>query len=210
MFEKHLKPRKKIFLAQLIDAAGLESVFVTEIVKRSAWEVCSAWSWRGRSRINVLQLQSTFQAIKKAARSGGGRVVLLLDSHVAARVIAKRRSSAKALQPLLRKICALGLAFGISISVHFLPTRLNVADDPTRDAVLRDASDGEPWFEKLEQHPSSVQLLSPGLNLNDGLAIGFLSSLDFPPNMALDLALSLFRVSGHKPSDPLQISISIF
>ena len=150
MFEKHLKPRKKIFPGQLIDAAGLESVFVTEIVKRSACEVCSAWSWRGRSRINVLELQSTFQAIKKAARSGGGRVVLLLDSHVAARVIAKRRSSAKALQPLLRKICALGLAFGISISVHFLPTRLNVADDPTRDAVLRDASDGEPWFEKLE------------------------------------------------------------
>ena len=80
MFEKHLKPRNKILPGQLIDVAGLESVFVTEIVKRSAWEVCSAWSWRGRSRINVLELPSTFQSIKKVARSGGGRVVLLLDS----------------------------------------------------------------------------------------------------------------------------------
>ena len=63
---------------------------------------------------------------------GGGRVSLILDSHVALRVIAKGRSSAKSLLPLLRKIMSLSLAFGIAVSIHVGHTRLNIADDLTR------------------------------------------------------------------------------
>ena len=104
MFSKHLDARRQILRSQIIDVSGLESAFVNEVVKRSWWEVSSVWKWHGKSHINVLELASAFQAIKQAARDGGGKVVLLLDSHVAARTIAKGRSSAKALLPLLRKI----------------------------------------------------------------------------------------------------------
>jgi hypothetical protein len=79
MSSRHLDARRQILQNQIINVAGLESAFVNEVVKRSVWEVCSAWKWRGKSHINVLELASAFQAIKRATYDGGGRVVLLLD-----------------------------------------------------------------------------------------------------------------------------------
>ena len=72
-----------------------------------------------------------------------------MDSHEAARATAKERSSAKALTPLLRKIMAVSLAFHLMLAVHLLPTRLKVADDPTRDADVRPAAAGTPWYESM-------------------------------------------------------------
>jgi hypothetical protein len=56
MSSRHLDARRQILQNQIINVAGLESAFVNEVVKRSVWEVCSAWKWRGKSHINVLEL----------------------------------------------------------------------------------------------------------------------------------------------------------
>lgn len=151
LFAKHLRVEKELRKQQRISSQGLESVFVNEIAKRSRWEVSSVWQWKGKSHINVLERASVFQALKKAARRGGGRVSVLLDSHAAARAIAKGRSSARALIPLLRKLMAISFAFHVLLSVHFLPTRLNIAEDPRRDVSLREPSAGVSWLEEMNE-----------------------------------------------------------
>ena len=68
---------------------------------------------------------------------GDIRFAALLDSRVAKCSHAKGRSSSKALMPSLRKGAALQICGGLYPSFGFAPTRLNTADDPTRDAELR-------------------------------------------------------------------------
>ena len=137
LFEKHLRCLGKFTAKHAVQVEGLESPFVNELLRKAQWSEVSSWKWTGSSHINVLELSAAMQALKKAAMRGGGRVSLILDSNVALRVIAKGRSSAKSLMPLLRKIMAISLAFGLQVSVHFGPTRLNIADDPTRSVPLR-------------------------------------------------------------------------
>ena len=137
LFEKHLRALDRFTTANVLKADGLESGLVNELLRKAKWAVDSSWRWTGHSHINVLELTSAFQALKRAVKRGGGRVSLILDSQVAVRVIAKGRSSARSLMPLLRKFMAVGLAFGVAVSAHFGPTRLNVSDDPTRDVPLR-------------------------------------------------------------------------
>ena len=137
LFVDHLALEKVFAKKNDLKAAGLESVLVNELLKRFQWEVSSCWKWTGKSHINVLELASAFQAVRKTALRGGGRTCLLLDSNVAVRAIAKGRSSSKALSSLLRKMMAVSVAFGVVLSVLFAPTRLNVADDPTRSTSLR-------------------------------------------------------------------------
>ena len=75
------------------------------------------------------------------------------------------------------------------MSVHFLPTRLNVADDPTRDVLLRDRCEGRKWFEGLGQKclyqaadlprakrwASNWISLFLGLSFRNGLGLGAIS-----------------------------------
>jgi hypothetical protein len=106
-FAKHLKRRDEFDKERVLRSGGLESTFVNEVLKRSDWSVGSSWKWTGSSHINVLELASALQAVKKSAQRGGGRTCLFLDSNVAASVLAKGRSSAKSLSALLRKLLPL-------------------------------------------------------------------------------------------------------
>eukprot|EP00435_Cladocopium_sp_Y103_P053973 s1965_g17.t1 len=65
------------------------------------------------------------------------RFVGLMDSRVAKGALAKGRSSSKSLQVVCRRSAALQLATGLQPGWCFAPTRLNVADDPTRRVRLR-------------------------------------------------------------------------
>ena len=76
--------------------------------------------------------------MRKLALQGGDlRFCAFLDSRVAKGSISKGRSSARALLPSLRKSAAVQVAFGLYPALGFAPTKLNVADDPTRDQPLR-------------------------------------------------------------------------
>ena len=125
---------------------SLESIFVNEVMKWQSWRVGSSWKWTGSSHVNVLEMASVLQAIKAAARRSGGRVCLL----VVVRSVAKGRSSSKALVSLLCKITAVSLAFGIFISILFIPTRLNVADDPARSVPVRNPQSGRSFLSDLD------------------------------------------------------------
>ena len=150
LFAKHLEVEKRYLQQHALRTEGLESVFVNEFMKVAKWQVRGVWKWSGNSHINILEASGALRSTKESARQGGGRTVLLLDSNVSVRSIAKGRSSARALGALLRKIACVSLAFSVFLSVHFCPTRLNVADDPTRSVPLRASRSGDSFLEDLD------------------------------------------------------------
>ena len=188
-FVDHLKAEELFAARNEVKAYGLESPLVNEIVKKYNWKVGSSWKWTGSSHINVLGLASALQSAKASARRGGGRTCLLLDSNVAVRALAKGRSSSKALSPLLRKFMAISIAFRAMLSLHFVPTRLNVADDPTRSRELRANLGGPSFLDfldleglfKLAELPNLRRWISNwtslflGLCIRHGLRLGSLS-----------------------------------
>ena len=89
LFHDHLQAESKAFEKKNIATEGLESLLVNEIAKKAQWKVSSCWQWKGYSHINVLELASLLQVVKAAARRGGGRTCLLLDSFVALRSTCK-------------------------------------------------------------------------------------------------------------------------
>ena len=78
------------------------------------------------------------------------RLLHLFDSSVSLAAATKGRSSSRSLAPLLGQSCALQLAAGTYCAEAFAPTRLNIADDPTRDAPLREP-EGMPLSKTLPE-----------------------------------------------------------
>ena len=150
LFQKHLVHGRALETRFDLKAEGLESILTNDVACNAHWKVESAWKWKGLSHINIFELASALQVLKKVAREGGGRFVLLLDSFVALRAYAKGRSASKALAPLLRKIMALSVAFDCYGSGLFCPTRHNPSDDPTRSHPLRKPCRTQPPFQSLE------------------------------------------------------------
>ncbi len=60
-----------------------------------------------------------------------------MDSSVSKGAFSQGRSSSRALQPILKRSAWLQLVGGQYLSISFAPTRLNIADDPTRLVALR-------------------------------------------------------------------------
>jgi hypothetical protein len=115
-------------------AAGLESQLVNELCLSSRWNVSSVWTFRVSTHINVLELSAVVRLVNNLVRKGKSlRVVILVDSNVVRCACSKGRSSSKALTKLLVRLAALSLVGGLYLVFGFVPTRHNVADDPTRD-----------------------------------------------------------------------------
>ena len=86
------------------------------------------------THINVLELSAVVRLVNNLVRKGKPlRVVILVDSNVVRCACSKGRSSSKALTKLLVRLAALSLVGGLYLVFGFVPTRHNVADDPTRD-----------------------------------------------------------------------------
>ena len=118
--------------------SGLESVVANDALMTGAWKLDASWKWKKPHHINVLESQAYVTMLRIMARTGrGARFSALLDSRVAKGSRAKGRSSAKALKPTLSQSAALQVAYGLYPALGFAPTRLNVADDPTRDHQIR-------------------------------------------------------------------------
>ena len=116
----------------------IESVVLNDLLVGGDWRVDLQWFWKVPSHINVLESHSYLSLLRLLALEGGDmRFSALLDSQVAKCCHAKGRSSSVALTPSLRKAAALQVGCGLYGSVGYAPTRLNVADDPTRDVVVR-------------------------------------------------------------------------
>ncbi|CAE7423072.1 unnamed protein product [Symbiodinium sp. CCMP2592] len=115
---------------------GIESICVNDLLASGRWEVEAVLPWRGNSHINVLELASVVALHRRLAiKSADSRVVILVDSQVDLTCFGLRYA--------LKRSTSLQVAFGLYFSYGFAPTRLNIADDPTRFAPLRAPAGGK-------------------------------------------------------------------
>ena len=118
--------------------SGLESLVVNDLLCARPWKAGPAWSWDRPEHINVLEARAYLKVLRDLAAEGGDlRYTHVVDSSVTLGAAAKGRSSTRALRGLLLRNAALQIAGGLYPTVAFGPTRLNVADDPTRNVRLR-------------------------------------------------------------------------
>ncbi|CAE7293507.1 unnamed protein product, partial [Symbiodinium sp. KB8] len=119
-------------------APGLENLAVNDLLCGAGWSVASVWRWPNPRHINVLESLAVAAVARACALEGKDqKVTVPSDSAVSRGAIAKGRSSSHQLRPVLLRICADLIAGGTYLGLHHAPTRLNVADDPTRAKQLR-------------------------------------------------------------------------
>ena len=129
---------------------GLESVVLNDLLQTGGWRCDLVWRWKHSTHINLLESNAYVTLLRKLSAEGGDlRFSCLLDSRVAKGSHAKGRSSARALGPSLRKAAALAVSSGLYGSFGFSPTRLNTADDPTRDRAIRAPSTSS-WVDSVD------------------------------------------------------------
>eukprot|EP00438_Fugacium_kawagutii_P030498 Skav212494 [mRNA] locus=scaffold2060:20226:24812:- [translate_table: standard] len=188
--------------AEVGQAKGLESQLVNSIALSSEWSVLSSWKFPKPSHINILEMTALGRlATKLAKRSKSLRVSALVDSFVISAASSKGRTSSLGLGPSLRRYCAVCVASFLFFCVPFVPTRLNVADDPTRDVPLRppcQALDFSQWsqeeFANLLGRPRLRRWASNWLRL--------LLRLLGPVVLSFS-DRSSFRVGFHQPARPV-------
>ena len=104
----------------------------------SGWDfrVAIATAWRTRSaHIKQLEMEAVKLAVQHMSKTSGtrdGRVVLLVDSAVALGALGKGRSASHALNRLCRQVFASTALYGVSLALHWVPSGLNPADEPSR------------------------------------------------------------------------------
>ncbi|CAE7488234.1 unnamed protein product [Symbiodinium sp. CCMP2456] len=120
---------------------GLENLAINDVLSAGSWTVEGVWQWEKQRHINALETESVVSLLRGLAKSkGDSRPVCIVDSSCAKGALAKGRSSAHLLRPALRRAGAICVAGGLFPAYAYGPTRLNVSDDPTRSADLREAA----------------------------------------------------------------------
>ena len=118
-------------------ATGLENILLNDIMVSHQWASESAWPWRDRSHINVLEGRAFLRALRlRALGCDEQRFVHAVDSSVVLGAALKGRTSSRLLRPIVMKAAALQVGFGLYPALLFCPTRLNTSDCPTRDHPL--------------------------------------------------------------------------
>ena len=120
----------------------IESVVLNDLLMTGSWKVDLQWHWATRSHINLLESHAYFGVLASPSDSWRWGSSLLSFARLPCcerLLMQKEGSSSKALMPSLRKSAALQICGGLYSALGFAPTRLNTADDPTRDAVLRES-----------------------------------------------------------------------
>ena len=121
-----------------LEVGGYESVVVNDVLLTATWKKEKCWAWKRKSHINVLEANAGLAMLRVVASGKQDcRFVGLLDSRVAKGALAKGRSTSLHLQKACRRSAAMQLGFGLYPGWAFAPTRLNVADDPTRKCDVR-------------------------------------------------------------------------
>ena len=122
-----------------LNVKGLENQLVNDVAVSSDWRVLNSWTFKKQSHINILEMASVLRlANKLAERKKSLRVVNLVDSFVVRGAASKGRSASLGLSPIIRRLNAVCVASFLFFTLPFVPTRLNVSDDPTRNSKLRE------------------------------------------------------------------------
>lgn len=97
-------------------------------------------AWLREEHINALELRAANAAMRWALSSPqsiGSRIVMLSDSQVAVGSLSKGRSSSPIILRRIRATAALLLGSGAQLYTHWIPTKANPADGPSRDIGTR-------------------------------------------------------------------------
>ena len=133
--------KEKFQVLDQIECKGLESQALNSVACSLPWTVKKVRSFKKEAHINILEFAVLERLAQKLLQEGGDvRAVSLADSFVTSAAASKGRTSSYGLAPVLRRYNALCVAGGLFMNVPFIPTRLNISDDPTRDAPLRSNS----------------------------------------------------------------------
>ena len=125
------------------DSRGLESVGINDLALSGDWSVDTSWSFRKESHINILEEAVVLRLAQRCSRFGFPTcVTAMVDSNVVRGATSKGRSSSVSLSTVLRRFNAICVAAALYFNIPFCPTRLNIADDPTRDRPLRSNAPG--------------------------------------------------------------------
>ena len=118
---------------------ALEDLYYNEILEAAPWEVimkqpCGLTATGRRPHINVSEVRGCLKTIRaRNLRGFNTRQVYGLDSQVGIGVLSKGRSPSHVLNDELRSGLPAIVSYRHYPGFKFSPTRLNRADDPTRD-----------------------------------------------------------------------------
>ncbi|CAK0870625.1 unnamed protein product [Prorocentrum cordatum] len=150
---------------------------------RWAWKTVAAYSWRSPQHISILEVVAFLNHVTEAAQSRrflGKRFFHVVDSQVAAAVVAKGRSSSRSLNSQLRKLAGLLLAGDIYPLMVWALSGWNFADAQQLDYEVSEFMN-HLW---LDDHP-------------EGMAADVLSALGrFLPRARDQLPISRFYVTN--------------
>ena len=104
---------------------------------------------RRRQHINLLEVRAVLEFEQRLSRSHSNvrRYLLGVDSQVCLAAVLKGRSASPRINALLRESLAVHIGSGLYGEYGFVPSRSNVADDPTRSTRIRQPSENCPdWW----------------------------------------------------------------
>jgi len=129
--------------------AGHEQVWINELAASLPWISLFAEPARIGDHINVKEMRALRLLISKYRVSlSSSRFSVMLDSLVALGAAAKGRSPSGPLNDELRAMLGDIIGYDLYPAYHFVPTRLNPSDDPSRKVPLRPPRQPVPaWFE---------------------------------------------------------------
>lgn len=108
---------------------------VVEDALRASWATAVQFPWQHEAHINVLEAEAYLSTLKHIARTSanvGKEFVVYGDSQVVIGAAAKGRSGSYLLNAVLRRSCAVLLAFDVTTYLRYIPTAQNPADGPSR------------------------------------------------------------------------------
>jgi len=121
--------------------------WMSELARFPRFRLILVWAFKRLAHINVLEVKVYRSLVKVAGKeSPSTRHLYLQDSNVGLGAEARGRSSAKAVNFQLQLALPYVLGFDFYGGGFHARSKENVADDPTRDAIVREPSIAEPWW----------------------------------------------------------------
>lgn len=116
------------------DPRAVETPWINLLMRGLRHETTMECRWRQTRHINLLEVTMVKKALEYSFRRWGPdvRIPLGVDSLVACGVCNKGRSASRALNAEWRKAMGWELCCGVRAGLHYVPSRLNPSDHPSR------------------------------------------------------------------------------
>ena len=143
---------------------------------------------RRRTHINLDEMKAALTAEREAAENcPNQRQVIASDSQVVLGAVVKGRSSARSLNKLLRSQLPFLLGYNNFTAWHYVNTRDNPADDPTRDHAVRSPVESSPgWLDDI--YRGNYQPFDDWLSATDA-SLEKIARMPLPPDPIPQLPL---------------------